>query len=144
MGLCDDREVSVDCLIRSGPITLQNCFLLFEQPNKEEYYLFCYYCTRGKGKRKPTQKITNERRDKSMLGSASYLTVENGSKMKQKLNIGNTNSRGRMKKNSRDEQHRILSHSTSLEMLWPACLITCVGTKAPTKKNKSRRRININ
>lgn len=33
-----------------------------------------------------------------MLGPASYITVENGSKMKQKLNISNTNPRGKIKK----------------------------------------------
>lgn len=35
---------------------------------------------------------------------ACYITVENGSKMKQKLNISNTNPRGRIKKNARDEK----------------------------------------
>jgi len=38
-----------------------------------------------------------------MLGPASYMTIENGSKMKQKLNIGSTNPRGRIKKNAGDE-----------------------------------------
>lgn len=33
-----------------------------------------------------------------MLGPTSYITAENGSKMKQKLNISNTNPRGKIKK----------------------------------------------
>lgn len=35
---------------------------------------------------------------KSLLGPASHMIVENGSKMKQKLNISNKNPRGRIKK----------------------------------------------
>lgn len=33
-----------------------------------------------------------------MVDPASYITVENGSKMNQKLNISNTNARGKSKK----------------------------------------------
>lgn len=39
-----------------------------------------------------------------MVDPASYIAVENGSKMNQKLNISNTNPRGKSKKkNAGDE-----------------------------------------
>lgn len=77
-----------------------------------------------------------------MLGPASYITVENGSKMKQKLNISNTNPRGKIKKKMLGMNSTGYWLTLQVYRYWSS--ITCVGTKASTKKNKPGRRISIN
>lgn len=75
----EDKEVPWDCLVRSGPVAFLNCYFNSQIRKSIAFYI--------KTAEKKKRRKENEKAGKSMLGPASYITVENGSKMKQKLNI---------------------------------------------------------
>lgn len=84
------------CKIRTYNLTkLHPVILTAKQGRILPFVLVLHKKEQNQTNRKQT--TTDERTGKTTLCPASYMTFENGSKMKQKLNVSNTNTRGRTK-----------------------------------------------